>query len=210
MRQNGSRLRCRKEFNLNDLSNLIQQIENLSPESRAILAKYIEFLRWQESQAQNLSVRNWSFSFIEAFRDATILATEEPAGMDVTLAPATVGGETRPALWAHPPVTGQAVIEYHVPIPQQVSDIRLNTSIGIRDGAQISETNLVAFGVRVNGLRVWGQQMNSHSWYNVQIPLEAISGDIVRIQFTTEALGSHEWTWAVWGAPELIGKSNGF
>jgi len=210
MRQNGSRLRCRKEFNLNDLSNLIQQIENLSPESRAILAKYIEFLRWQESQAQNLSVRNWSFSFIEAFRDATILATEEPAGMDVTLAPATVGGETRPALWAHPPVAGQAVIEYHVPIPQQVSDIRLNTSIGIRDGAQISETNLVAFGVRVNGLRVWGQQMNSHSWYNVQIPLEAISGDIVRIQFTTEALGSHEWTWAVWGAPELIGKSNGF
>ena len=195
---------------MNDLSNLIQQIENLSPESRAILAKYIEFLRWQESQAQNLSVRNWSFSFIEAFRDATILATEEPAGMDVTLAPATVGGETRPALWAHPPVTGQAVIEYHVPIPQQVSDIRLNTSIGIRDGAQISETNLVAFGVRVNGLRVWGQQMNSHSWYNVQIPLEAISGDIVRIQFTTEALGSHEWTWAVWGAPELIGKSNGF
>jgi hypothetical protein len=33
-----------------------------------------------------------------------------------------------------------------------------------------------------------------------------MAGDMARIEFTTEALGSHEWTWAVWGSPELYGK----
>jgi hypothetical protein len=124
------------------------------------------------------------------------------------MAPATVGGETRAALWAHPPVVGQAVIEYHVPVPQQVREVRLRVAIGIRDGAKIAPDNLVAFSVRVNGLRVWGQQSNAQSWQAVEIPLNLLSGDMARIEFATEALGSHQWTWAVWGAPELSGKLN--
>jgi hypothetical protein len=117
-----------------------------------------------------------------------------------------VGGESRPALWAHPPVTGQAIIEFHVPVPQQVSDIQLTLAIGIRDGSQIAKNNLVAFGVKVNGLRVWGQQTNEQRWIKAGIPLDLVAGDIVRVEFTTEALGSHEWTWAVWGGPELTGQ----
>ncbi len=126
--------------------------------------------------------------------------------MDVKLAPAIVGGESRPAMWAHPPVVGQAVLEYYVPIPQQVSELRLRVAIGIRDGAQISEDNLVAFGVKVNGLRVWGQQTNAQTWQVAEIPLNLLTGDMARFEFTTEALGSHQWTWAVWGSPELSGK----
>lgn len=193
---------------MSDLSNLIKQIEQLSPESRATLAKYIEYLQWQEAQSQAKEVTGWSFSFIEAFKGATVLASDDPAGMDVKMAPATVGGESRPALWAHPPVVGQAVIEYHVPIPRQVAEIRLNLALGIRDGAEIAETNLVAFGIRVNGIRVWGQQTNELHWQTAKIPLELTAGDIARLEFTTEALGSHEWTWAVWGNPELVGKIN--
>lgn len=191
---------------MDDLATLIKQIEQLSPESRAVLAKYIEFLQWKESQGQVPEAQGWSFSFIEAFREASVYATEEPAGMDVRMAPASVGNRSRPALWAHPPVAGQAVIEYHVPVPQQVSDIRLNLAVGIRDGAKIAESNLVAFGLRVNGVRVWGRQTNELQWQDVEIPLDLMAGDIVRIEFATEALGSHEWTWAVWGNPELTGK----
>lgn len=190
---------------MND-SSLIQQIEQLSAESQAKVAEYVTFLQWQEAQQQAAEVEGWSFSFIEAFKAAAVYASREVGGMDVTMAPATVGGETRPALWAHPPVVGQAVIEYHVPVPQQVRDVRLRLAIGIRDGAKIAPDNLVAFSVQVNGLRVWGQQSNAQSWQTVEIPLKLLSGDMARIEFVTEALGSHQWTWAVWGEPELQGK----
>jgi hypothetical protein len=189
---------------LNDLSELIEQIKNLSPKNRAKLADYVAFLQWRETQHQ-AKAAGWSFSFIESFKEAAVYATEDAAGMDVKMAPAIVGSESRPALWAHPPLTGQAVIEYHVPVPQQITELHLHLSIGIRDGAEIDEDNLVAFGVKVNGLRVWGQQSTIQTWQDTTIPLDVSSGDMAQIAFTTEALGSHQWTWAVWGEPELKG-----
>ena len=190
---------------MNDLSKLIEHIRQLSAKNQAKLADYVTFLQWQESQERIKAVRGWSFSFMEAFQEAAVYASQDPAGMDVKMAPAVAGGESRPALWAHPPVTGQAVIEYHVPIPQQVKDIRLHLAIGIRDGAKIAEDNLVAFSVKIHGVRLWGQQSNAQTWQNVNIPLDLSSGDIARIAFTTEALNQHQWTWAVWGEPELSG-----
>ena len=191
---------------MSDLSTLIKQIEQLSPESRLSLAQYIEYLQWHEAQGKTREITGWSFSFIEAYTEATSHASDDPAGMDIKMASAMVGGQNRPALWAHPPVVGQAIIEYHVPIPPQIAETRLKVAIGIRDGAEIAQNNLVAFGIKVNGIRVWGQQTNDLSWQKAKIPLDLAAGDIARIEFTTEALGSHEWTWAVWGNPELLGK----
>ncbi len=191
---------------MNDLSQLIKQIKQLSPESQASLVKYIEFLQWQEAQRGISYAKGWSFSFIEAFKEANVYTTEDPAGMDVKMAPASVGGHNRPALWAHPPVVGKTVVEYHVPVPQQVKELHLRLAIGIRDGAKIASNNLVAFGVNINGMRVWGRQSNELAWQSLEIPLNVIAGDMIRVEFTTEALGSHEWTWAVWGNPELAGR----
>lgn len=191
---------------MTDLTQLTQQIEELSAESRAKLAAYIEFLQWQEHQKKVSEAKAWSFSFVEAYNKASTHSSDDPAGMELNLGPASVGGVSRPALWAHPPVVGQAIIEYHVPIPQNVYDVRLKVAIGIRDGAKIDEMNLVAFGVKANGARVWGQQTNRLQWEEAEIGLNLIAGDVARIEFTTEALGRHEWTWAVWGTPELSGK----
>ncbi|MCG3210178.1 MAG: hypothetical protein FOGNACKC_03809 [Anaerolineae bacterium] len=190
---------------MDKLQALMAHIEKLSAENQALVSRYVEFLQWQEAQSQANAPQQWSFSFVEAFKDAAVFATDKPAGMDVTLAAATVGGESRPALWAHPPLIGQTVIEFHVPVPQQVRNFRLRLAVGIRDGAEIAEDNLVAFGVKLNGLRVWGKQTNAQTWQPADIPLKLAAGDIARLQFTTEALGSHQWTWAVWGNPELVG-----
>lgn len=190
---------------MNDLSALLNRIEKLSAESLARLTDFVTYLEWQESQQQVQTAQGWSYSFIEAFKGATVRASKDQAGMDVKMGPATVGGESRPALWAHPPLAGQAVIEYYVPVPQQVSQVRLRLAIGIRDGAEIAEDNLVAFSVRVNGSRVWGQQTNAQTWQAADIPLNIMVGDMVRVEFATEALDRHQWTWAVWGAPELSG-----
>ncbi len=190
---------------MDKLQALMAHIEKLSAENQALVSRYVEFLQWQEAQSQAGALQQWSFSFVEAFKDAAVFATDKPAGMDVTLAAATVGGESRPALWAHPPLIGQTVIEFHVPVPQQVRNFRLRLAVGIRDDAEIAEDNLVAFGVKLNGLRVWGKQTNAQTWQPADIPLKLAAGDIARLQFTTEALGSHQWTWAVWGNPELVG-----
>ncbi len=191
---------------LNDVTTFIKRMEKLSPAGQTALRHYLDFLEWQETQNSTSEVKGWSFSFIETFKTASVYASQNPTGLDVQLGPATVGGEVRPALWAHPPLVGQAIIEYHVPIPQDVSGVRLKLAIGIRDGAQISETNLVAFSVRVNGLRVWGHQTNSQTWQPAEVLLDLPPGDMARIEFATETLGSHEWTWAVWGKPELAGN----
>ncbi len=188
---------------MSNLQTLIQNIEQLSPENQIKVAEYVAFLQWQAGQGA--TPQDWSYSLIEAFKSASINASQDPAGMDVKIEAATVGGVTQPALWAHPPVAGQAIVEYYVPIPQQVQRIRLSVSFGIRDGAKIAPENLVAFGVRANGLRVWGEQTNIQQWQTIDIPLNLPSGDIARIELTTETLGSHEWTWAVWGQPELVG-----
>lgn len=189
-----------------NLSQLVHQIEQLSPENQAKLSQYVAFLQWQENQPPETEAVSWSFSFIEAFQEATIYSSQEAAGLHVQLESATVDEVEKPALWAHPPVVGQTVIEYHVPIPQQVRQITLRLAIGIRDGSKIAANNLIAFSVRVNGLRVWGQQTNQLRWQAVDIPLDLPPGDISRIAFATEALNDHQWTWAVWGTPELVGQ----
>lgn len=189
-----------------DLGKVMDRIQQLSTESLAKLLDFVAYLEWQERRGETAEA-SWSFSFIEAFKRANIYATERPDGMDIKMAVATAGGEQRPSLWAHPPLGGQAVIEYYVPIPDTITRASLRLAIGIRDGAKISEDNLVAFGVRVNGVRVWGRQTNAQSWQSVEIPLKLNRGDMARFQFTTETLGSHEWTWAAWANPELVALS---
>jgi hypothetical protein len=192
-----------------NLTLLISKIQELSPEGQDNLAYYVEFLLWQESERRASHTQGWSFSFIESFNQATVAATDKPDGMEVAMALASVGAEARPALWAHPPLSGQTTIEYYVPVPKKVRNIRLRVAVGIRDGAQISDTDLVAFSIKINGLRVWGVQTNRQEWQVAEIPLSINSGDMVRVMFNTESLGSHQYNWAVWGDPQLVGQTNG-
>lgn len=186
-------------------TELYQQFAQLPPPQQQKVAEYIRFLQWQAEQSALPTQPNWSFSFIETFRHASVYASQAPAGLDVQVQEASVGGESRPALWAHPPVVGQGMIEYHVPIPDHLQQVQLRVAVGIRDGAKIASDTLVAFSLRVNGLRVWGTQTNQQKWHMVTIPLDVPRGDVSRIIFATETLNRHEWTWAVWGEPELVG-----
>jgi len=40
------------------------------------------------------------------------------------------------------------------------------------------------------------------------MPLRLRAGDINQLTLTTEALGQHQWAWAVWGAPVLVGSKS--
>ena len=189
---------------------LVQDLTALSPADQTRVAEYVRFLRWQAerggeaSPTLDASVRPWDLNLLEHFSGADVRASRGPAGMEVKAAETTVGGERRPALWQHPPVAGESAVEFHVPIPAGLRDLRLRFSIGIRDGAQ-AEDRLVAFRVRVDGWQMWSRAAWPLRWEPVEVPLPHQAGNILRLTFATDGLGEHKFAWAAWGEPVLVG-----
>lgn len=162
---------------------------------------FVQELLREHEQAQSA---RWTFDFIGQFRQAKVTAQRDPAGMEVKIADATCGGETRPAIWEHPPATGAAVISYAVPIPRQLKAVTLRLSVGIRDGSQLPDDRYIAFRVIVNGWKLWSIVKNSRAWESYEIKMPELASDVARIEFQTDGLGDHRWNWAVWGEPRLI------
>jgi hypothetical protein len=157
-------------------------------------------------------MRPWQINLLEQFASADVRASRDPAGMEVKAAEATVGGERRPALWMHPPVAGEASVEFHVPVPAGLTDVRLRFAIGIRDGAQGAD-RLVAFRVRIHtvlfpvgGWQVWSRAAWPIRWEPVEVALPLQAGDVLRLTFATDGLGDHRFAWAVWGEPVVVGS----
>jgi hypothetical protein len=124
--------------------------------------------------------------------------------MEVRVGEAVCGAESRMALWQHPPVRGASIVEYHVPVPTNVKNLRLRFWTGIRDGSQLAEGNVVAFRLFVNGWRIWSDTQHARLWKLHEVAMPTLPGDIARLQFVTDGLGNHEWAWSVWGEPKLI------
>ncbi len=189
---------------------ILQDLTALSPADRERVADYIAFLRWQAGQdpsglrTPEGTARPWRFDFLEHFAEADVRASRDPAGMEVKAAEATVGGQRRPALWMHPPVTGEALVEYHVPVPAGLRDLRLRFAIGIREGAAAGD-RLVAFRVRIDGWQVWSRAALPATWAPFEVSLPHQAGNVLRLAFVTDGLGDHPYAWAVWGEPMLVG-----
>jgi len=188
------------------LEEIADQLESLTPESLVELASFVEYLKWKQSPSPSVAAGlPWSFDFVEHFRQAIVAADRDTAGMQVQVGEATCDGETFMALWQHPPLRGSAIVEYQVPIPPDVSDLRLHFCTGIRDGSHLAEGNVVAFRVFVNEWKIWSDTQHLRMWRTHEVEMPALSGDVARIRFMTDGLGNHEWAWAVWGEPKLVG-----
>ena len=199
---------------MTDTESLADALAALSAEDQARVREYVAFLRWRSDHTTvaieaPAAEQLWRFSFLEHFGEAAISASRDARGMEVKIGEAAVGGERRPALWLHPPVLGEAIVEFHAPIPISLrkSGVRLRFSIGIRDGAQAND-GLVAFRVRVDGWQVWSRAAWPVAWQPFEISLPFQAGNILRLAFATDALGSHPFAWAVWAEPELIGVAD--
>jgi len=192
------------------LEQIVDQLESLSAESLAELASFVEYLKWKQGPVSPAGTgQPWVFDCVEHFRMAVLTAEADPAGMEVHIGEATCAGESRMALWQHPPVQAAAVVEYQVPVPANVRNLRLRFATGIRDGSQLAEGNVVAFRIFVNDWRIWGDTQHARRWKEREIEMPTLPGDVARIQFVTDGLGNHEWAWAVWGQPRLEGEVAG-
>jgi len=189
------------------LEEVTDELESLTPDSLAELGRFVEYLKWKQgSKPTELPGQPWVFDFVEHFRQSIVTADRGPAGMEVRVGEATCDSDSRMALWQHPPVQGSAIVEYQVPVPADVSKLRLIFSTGIRDGSELATGNVVAFRIFVNDWRMWSDTQHAHRWKEHEILMPALPGDVARVQFVTDGLGNHQWAWAVWGEPRLVGE----
>jgi hypothetical protein len=196
---------------MNGIDDLSDQVAALPAADQTLVREFVAFLRWRQTSSQpgeDADRRTWRYSFLEHFAQADVRATKEPAGMEVKAAVAAVGNDIRPALWQHPPVNGESLAEFHVPVPAGLRNLRLRFATGIRDGAHGAE-QLVAFRIRVDGWQVWSRAGWPLRWEAAEIELPFHAGDMLRLAFATDGLGSHRWAWAAWGEPELVGELGG-
>ncbi len=188
------------------IEEIVNLLDTLDAQNLEFVADFVRYLQWKQGAASPAADgRPWVFDFVEHFRRAMIGADADPAGMEVRVGEATCGGETRMALWQHPPVQGAAFVEYPVPVPAGVSDLRLRFATGIRDGSHLTAGNVVAFRVFVNDWKIWSDTQHAQQWKEHEIAMPTLPGDVARIRFVTDGLGNHEWAWAVWGEPRLTG-----
>jgi hypothetical protein len=189
------------------MEEIADELESLSPESLIELARFVEYLKWKQGPAlAQAAGQPWTFDFVEHFRRAIVTADHDPAGMEVQVGETACSGDSRMALWQHPPVRGSAIVEYQVPVPAGVSNLRLRFATGIRDGSRLSEGNVVAFRIFVNGWKIWSDTQHARRWKVHEIAMPALAGDVARIQLITDGLCNHQWAWAAWGEPRLVGQ----
>lgn len=189
-------------------TQLAAQIAALPAEDQAQVRDFVAYLHWRRSnpcEQERNQEREWCYNFLEHFADADVRAAKDVKGMEVKAAVAVVGGVERPALWQHPPVSGESLAEFHVPVPAGVKHLRLRFATGIRDDAQGAD-QLVAFRVRVDGWQVWSRAGWPRQWEQNEIELPFQAGNVLRLAFATDGLGSHRWAWAAWAEPELVGE----
>lgn len=196
------------------LDSLVARLRALGAEDLARASGFIDFLVWQRRQARDVTAegdpRVWRAELIDLFPAASVAAsTPDTAGLDAHPGLAVAGGIERAALFAHPPVRGECVITLRLAIPADAGDLRLRFGYGIRDGAGIADDNLIAFRVRVNGYRVWSAHTNAKRWEEADVALPVEAGSVAAIEFRTEALGDHRYTWAAWAQPRVIGTASG-
>lgn len=192
------------------LEDIVEQLETLSAENLAELERFIQYLAWkQRATVEAPAGRRWTFDFVEHFRRAIVSADQDPAGMEVQVGEAISDGDQRMALWQHPPVRGSSHVEYQVPVPANVRNLRLRFATGLRDGSHLAEGNVVAFRVFCNEWRIWSDTQHAVKWREHELPMPNVPGDVVRIQFVTDGLGNHRWAWAAWAEPKLVGEIEG-
>ena len=189
------------------LEQIVDRLASLTPENLQEVGHYVDYLRWKQGGADlKPKGQPWQFDFVEHFRRAVVTADHSPAGMEVQIGEAACNQDVRMALWQHPPVHGSAIVEYQVPVPPGTRNLRLYFSTGIRDGSKLAQGNVVAFRIFVNDWRIWSDTQHLQKWIERELLMPALPGDVARIQFVTDGLGNHQWAWAAWGEPKLIGE----
>ncbi|MBI3680426.1 MAG: hypothetical protein HY235_08520 [Acidobacteria bacterium] len=129
-------------------------------------------------------------------------------GATAVITTMTVGGESRTALFEHPPYQGterggETFVEYSATVPD-ATGAALEFAAGINDSA--TRTEAVRFRITVNGAEVWRRDIAKGAWQPGRVDLAGFRGQSVAIRFITHP-GPNlntSFAWAGWSAIRMI------
>jgi hypothetical protein len=153
-----------------------------------------------------------AIDLVEAFRAAEKRTPLDPAAA-FSIDPQTIKGETKPAIYAHPP---SRIIFHDVQVPERG---RLELFLGIKEEAWPKGTDGVYFRVGVSHDGVYTDLLKRNvdpyrvegdkGWIPVTIDLAAYGGKTVDVIFNTHeslpgAVPNALFDFAVFGAPRIV------
>ena len=153
-----------------------------------------------------------SLDLVEAFRAAEKRTPMDPAAA-FSMDPQTIQGETKPAIFAHPP---SRIIFHDVKVPPHA---RLRLFLGLKEDAWSRGTDGVYFRVgvahgdvykdlvtrNIDPFRVAGDR----GWVPIEIDLSEYAGETIKVIFNTQEslpgrVPNGMYDFAVFGAPRLV------
>jgi len=144
-------------------------------------------------------VELWRLPFFVSFCDQFGMPLEAPRYACGVVADSTVGGATRPGLFAHPPDHGRTYVDFALRLPE--TPLCLRTWVGLRDG---SRSEGCRFVVQVNGREVASRLLApAAGWQEIVSDLSAWAGRAIVLSLVTDSEGSFSFDWAAWGEPRL-------
>ena len=120
-----------------------------------------------------------------------------------TVTHAACAGVIRRALGLQPPIRGRSLVDWLVQLPD--APLRLNTAIGLRDGAT---GKAMRFEVQVNGQTHLSRSLEpGASWLPVELDLSPWRGQPALLTFTAETQDRAGSIHALWAEPRLTAPS---
>jgi hypothetical protein len=144
------------------------------------------------------------FDFVYAFSDG-IAAN----ALETSVSTSQSGGEAMQAIFQHPLNDGDARLTFDVALSTVGDDERLTLAfaIGLRDGVVLDDpatpVDGVLCGVNIGRHRVFEAVVHEPGWREFAVDLTPFAGKTVAISFTTNANGTSNYDWSLWGAPRI-------
>lgn len=155
-------------------------------------------LRREPLQAAD-GTRLWEIPFAVSFCDRAGMPLGRPVHACGVVAESTVGGVTRPGIFAHPPNNGRTYVDFALHLPETPMVFR--TWVGLRDG---SRSKGCRFLVQASGREVASKiVLPGEGWQEVSADLSPWAGKTIVLSLVTDSDGSYEFDWAAWGEPRL-------
>ncbi|MCX7598028.1 MAG: hypothetical protein N2512_04060, partial [Armatimonadetes bacterium] len=141
----------------------------------------------------------WELPFEVSFCDKTGMALNEPAFACGIVKETTVGGVTRPGIFAHPPNQGRTYVDFLVHLPQ--TPLVFKSWVGLGDGSRSTGCEFV---VQVNGKEVASKTLlPEDGWQELSADLSPWAGKPIVLSLVTDSYGRFDCDWAAWGEPRL-------
>jgi hypothetical protein len=153
-----------------------------------------------------------SIDLVEAFRAAEKLTPLDPSAA-FAIDPQTIKGETKPAIYAHPP---SRIVFHDIAVPAHA---RLELFLGLKEEAWPKETDGVYFRVGISQGAVYKDLVKrtvdpfrvagDRGWVPISIDLAEYAGQTVNVIFNTHEsppgiVPNPLYDFAVFGAPRIV------